>query len=41
MLVLLRDLGDGDAEVVYTRRRDDLRSHPGQIAFPGGRVDSG
>ena len=41
VLVLLRDLGDGDAEVVYTRRRDDLRSHPGQIAFPGGRVDSG
>lgn len=41
VLVLLRDLGDGDAEVVYTRRRHDLRSHPGQIAFPGGRVDPG
>ncbi|MDQ3030615.1 MAG: CoA pyrophosphatase, partial [Actinomycetota bacterium] len=41
VLVLLRDLGDGDAEIVYTRRRDDLRSHPGQISFPGGRVDTG
>lgn len=39
-LVLLRDLG-GDLEIVYTRRRDDLRSHPGQISFPGGRVDVG
>jgi 8-oxo-dGTP pyrophosphatase MutT (NUDIX family) len=25
--------------VLFTRRRDDLSSHPGQIAFPGGRVD--
>jgi NAD(P)H-hydrate repair Nnr-like enzyme with NAD(P)H-hydrate epimerase domain/8-oxo-dGTP pyrophosphatase MutT (NUDIX family) len=40
-LVLLRDPGDGDLELVFTRRRDDLRSHPGQISFPGGRVDPG
>jgi hydroxyethylthiazole kinase-like uncharacterized protein yjeF len=40
-LCLLRDVGGGDLEVVYTRRRDDLRSHPGQISFPGGRVDPG
>ncbi len=40
-LVLLSDPGDGDLEIVYTRRRADLRSHPGQISFPGGRVDPG
>lgn len=40
-LVLLHDPGDGDLEFVYTRRREDLRSHPGQISFPGGRVDPG
>jgi hydroxyethylthiazole kinase-like uncharacterized protein yjeF len=40
-LVLLRVAGEGDLEIVYTRRHDDLRSHPGQISFPGGRVDAG
>ncbi|HWH31813.1 MAG TPA: NAD(P)H-hydrate epimerase [Egibacteraceae bacterium] len=40
-LALLHDPGDGDLELVFTRRRDDLRSHPGQISFPGGRVDPG
>jgi 8-oxo-dGTP pyrophosphatase MutT (NUDIX family) len=27
--------------VVLTRRRRDLRSHPGQVSFPGGRIDPG
>ena len=40
-LVLIEPTGAGDATIVYTRRRDDLRSHPGQISFPGGRVDPG
>lgn len=40
-LVLLRPVGQDDVEIVYTRRHDDLRSHPGQISFPGGRVDAG
>ena len=40
VLVLLRER-DGDAEFTYTRRRDDLRTHPGQISFPGGAVDPG
>lgn len=41
-LVLLADLDrDGDLEVVYTRRREDLPTHPGQISFPGGRVEPG
>ncbi|MDP8977207.1 MAG: CoA pyrophosphatase, partial [Actinomycetota bacterium] len=39
-LVLLGDC-DGDLEVVYTRRRQELRHHPGQISFPGGRVEPG
>lgn len=40
-LVIIEPGRDGDATIVYTRRRDDLRSHPGQISFPGGRVDPG
>jgi 8-oxo-dGTP pyrophosphatase MutT (NUDIX family) len=38
VLVPLYRLGD-DLGVVLTRRRDDLRNHAGQIAFPGGRRD--
>lgn len=39
-LVLLGDPGGtGDLDVVLTRRRDDLATHPGQLAFPGGRVE--
>jgi len=30
-----------DPGVILTVRRDDLRTHAGQIAFPGGRVDAG
>jgi 8-oxo-dGTP pyrophosphatase MutT (NUDIX family) len=32
---------DGDIRVVMTRRRPDLRLHPGQISFPGGRIEDG
>ncbi len=32
---------DGGLELVYTRRREDLTHHPGQISFPGGRVEPG
>jgi 8-oxo-dGTP pyrophosphatase MutT (NUDIX family) len=32
-------LSDGDLHAVFTRRRDDLRRHPGEISFPGGRQD--
>lgn len=40
VLVLLGER-DGDVEIVYTRRRDDLATHPGQVSFPGGRVEPG
>ncbi|MEX2532664.1 MAG: NAD(P)H-hydrate epimerase [Nitriliruptoraceae bacterium] len=39
-LVLFKD-GPNGPELILTRRRRDLRAHPGQIAFPGGRVDAG
>jgi 8-oxo-dGTP pyrophosphatase MutT (NUDIX family) len=29
----------GRLHAVFTRRRDDLRRHPGEISFPGGRHD--
>ena len=32
---------DGELRAVFTRRRDDLRRHAGQISFPGGREDPG
>lgn len=32
---------DGDLELVLTRRRDDLPTHPGQVSFPGGRREPG
>ena len=30
---------DGALHAVFTRRRDDMRRHPGEISFPGGRQD--
>lgn len=32
---------DGSPHVLMTRRRSDLRLHPGQISWPGGRIDPG
>jgi 8-oxo-dGTP pyrophosphatase MutT (NUDIX family) len=32
---------DGEARVVLTRRSAQLRSHSGQVSFPGGRIDDG
>jgi 8-oxo-dGTP pyrophosphatase MutT (NUDIX family) len=34
-------LEDGEPHAIFTRRRRDLRSHPGEISFPGGRRDEG
>ena len=32
-------VSDGDVHAVFTKRRDDLRRHAGEISFPGGRED--
>jgi 8-oxo-dGTP pyrophosphatase MutT (NUDIX family) len=34
-------LDDGAARVILTKRASGLKHHPGQIAFPGGKVDAG
>ena len=39
LVPLYRGAHDGDLHAVFTRRRDDLRSHPGEISFPGGRQE--
>jgi 8-oxo-dGTP pyrophosphatase MutT (NUDIX family) len=31
---------NGDLHAVFTRRREDLRRHAGEISFPGGRQDA-
>lgn len=32
-------LGGGALHAVFTKRREDMRRHPGEISFPGGRRD--
>jgi 8-oxo-dGTP pyrophosphatase MutT (NUDIX family) len=32
-------IDDGELHAVFTKRREDLRRHPGEISFPGGRHD--
>jgi 8-oxo-dGTP pyrophosphatase MutT (NUDIX family) len=32
-------VSNGELHAVFTRRRDDLRRHAGEISFPGGRQD--
>jgi 8-oxo-dGTP pyrophosphatase MutT (NUDIX family) len=41
VLVLIADDADGDAGVLLTRRSTTMRSHSGEISFPGGRLDPG
>lgn len=31
----------GEGRLVFTRRSVDLRTHQGQVSFPGGRIESG
>ncbi len=40
VLVPLYVQNDG-LHAVFTKRRDDLRRHPGEISFPGGRYEEG
>ncbi len=39
VLVPLFVAADGELHAVFTERRADLRRHPGEISFPGGRRD--
>jgi 8-oxo-dGTP pyrophosphatase MutT (NUDIX family) len=41
VLVPLFAGADGRLHAVFTKRRDDLKRHPGEISFPGGRRDEG
>ena len=41
VLVPLYADATGELHAVFTRRRDDLRRHAGEISFPGGRRDDG
>lgn len=40
VLIACRTGRDG-AEVILTKRSSRLKHHPGQIAFPGGKIDAG
>jgi mutator protein MutT len=40
VLVVLAD-GRNGAEVLLTKRATHLRNHPGEISFPGGRIEPG
>jgi 8-oxo-dGTP pyrophosphatase MutT (NUDIX family) len=39
LVPLYLDAADGRLHAVFTKRRDDMRRHPGEISFPGGRVE--
>lgn len=41
VLVLFGPGPDGEPDVVLTERAHTLRSHPGQVSFPGGGIDPG
>ncbi len=34
-------LDQGELHAVFTKRREDLRRHAGEVSFPGGRYDEG
>lgn len=40
VLVAVR-LAEGGARVILTKRSSHLNHHPGQVAFPGGKIDEG
>jgi len=41
VLVALYDDAAGDIRVILTKRPDDMRSHPGDVVFPGGHREGG
>ena len=40
-VLMLFGEGDQGPDLVFTERAHDMRSHPGQVSFPGGSVDAG
>jgi len=40
VLIAVTDVPD-DPQVILTQRPADMRDHPGQVAFPGGKIDAG
>ncbi len=41
VLVPLYRSDDGQARVILTKRPDHMRTHPGDVVFPGGRLEEG
>lgn len=41
VLMPFRPQEDGSLKLLFTKRPDDMTSHPGQISFPGGASDPG
>lgn len=39
VLVPLYEDGDGDVRLVLTKRHDWMRTHAGDVVFPGGKID--
>ena len=40
VLIAITDVAD-DPQVILTQRPRAMRDHPGQVAFPGGKIDAG
>lgn len=40
VLIAVTDVPD-NPQVILTQRPNDMRDHPGQVAFPGGKIDPG
>ncbi len=41
MILVIGTGGQSDFEILFTLRHSQMRSHSGQISFPGGRLDGG
>jgi len=40
LVPLVKDEQDGEWQVIFTRRAEHLKHHPGQISFPGGGFEN-
>ena len=38
---MFEDAEEDEARVVFTRRSSGLRTHRGEVSFPGGRLEEG